>query len=65
MSNARVRPGGGGFLASPYKIGSQDIPYKLRLKIVNFVAINLNYWYFWMKSSDFPPKHVSFEGLLW
>ena len=56
---------GGGFFASSYKIGSQDIPYKLRLKIVNFVAINLNYWYFRMKSSDFPPKHVSFEGLLW
>ena len=39
-SNARVRPGVGGFFAIPYKIGSQN---KLRLKIVNFVAINLNY----------------------
>ena len=48
---------GGAFLPPPppYKIGSENTPYKLRLKIVNFVAINLNYWYFRLKSSDFPP----------
>ena len=26
---------------------------------------NLNYWYFRLKSSDVPPKHLSFEELLW
>ena len=25
----------------------------------------MNYWYFRLKSSDFPPKHLSFERLLW
>ena len=33
-SNARVRPGGGAFLPPPYKLGSQNTPYKLGLTTI-------------------------------
>ena len=40
-SNARVRPGGRGFFAPPpYKLGSQNTPYKLGLNaVVAFLSV--------------------------
>ena len=38
--------------------------HNVELKDCEFGS-NLNYWYIRLKSSDFPPKHLSFEKLLW